>query len=73
MKKEKLGPQAAKKKFVESIARNLNLLLKQAGNEDRIGMFTVQENSIICDIPSDFFHDYEIAPIKVEMKFVVKR
>lgn len=73
MKKEKLGQQAAKKKFVESVCRNLNELLRLNKHEDRIGMFSVQDSSIFCDIPADFFRDYEIAPMRIEMKFVVKK
>lgn len=73
MQKEKLKPQDAKKRFMETVRKNILAKLDERGR-DCEDLFVVQGGSIICELPSDFFSNYELPPgFKIEMKFIAKQ
>lgn len=72
--KKVLSAQATKKEFVNSIHNWLMRTLKERGNEEFQKNFTIQDSSIICELPNCYFDRFEIPEgIKIEMKFTVKK
>lgn len=74
MEKKELSSMSAKNEFVKSIYNWLQRTLKDLGNEQYSDCFTIEGSSIMCKLPSNFFHMYTIpADTKIEMKFISKK
>lgn len=72
--KQTLNAQAAKKEFVKSIHNWLTRTLDERGHGQFKENFLLQDSSIMCEIPSCFFDNFEIPEgLKIEMKFTVKK
>lgn len=71
----KLNKQTAKKKFANSVCEFLRAKVTESSHGRYPNMFRLSEdgNSIMCDLPADFFFTNEIDPMTVEMKFTVKK
>lgn len=71
---KKLTSQETKKEFIKSIHNWLMLTLEKNNKSDFKENFTIQDSSIMCELPSCYFNNFEIPEgIKVEMKFTVKK
>lgn len=72
--KRTLNANETKKEFIQSIHRWLLDTLDRVGNGDYKHCFTVQDSSIICDLPVEYFTRFNIPEnTKIEMKFITKR
>ena len=74
MAKKLLKPQEAKKEFIGSIHNWLMKTLDSMGNEQYKKNFYIQDSSIMCELPTCYFNNFDIPEgIKIEMKFTVKK
>ena len=74
MNKVILNAQSAKKEFVKSIHNWLMNTLDKNNKSEYKDNFKLQDASILCDIPSDYFDHFEIPEgLKIEIKFTVKK
>jgi hypothetical protein len=74
MQKKMLKPQEAKKEFINSIHNWLMRTLDSMGNEEYKKNFYIQDSSIMCELPTCYFNNFDIPEgMKIEMKFTVKK
>lgn len=74
MGKKELSTNAAKAEFVKSIHHWLMLTLEQNNKSEYKKCFTIEDSSIMCQLPQDYFNLYSIpAGTKIEMKFISKK
>ena len=72
--KKVLNAQNAKKEFVKSIHKWLTNTLEANGHSEFKENFYIQDSSIMCELPTCYFNDFEIPEgMKIEMKFTVKK
>ena len=72
--KEVLNTNKAKAKFVKSIHHWLMRTLEQNDKAEYKNCFTIEGSSIMCELPSDYFNNFDIpAGTKIEMKFISKK
>lgn len=72
--KRTLNATQTKQAFIESIHKGLIKILNDNGNGKYAKMFTIDGNSIICNLPSEYFTWAEIPEgTKIAMNFVTKR
>ena len=72
--KEVLNTNKAKAEFVKSIHHWLMRTLEQNGKVEYKNCFTIEGSSIMCELPSDYFNNFDIpAGTKIEMKFISKK
>lgn len=69
-----LNTQETKKEFINSIFNWLQNTLATNGHAEYADMFQVENSSIMCDLPQNFFSNFEIPEgTKIEMKFIAKK
>lgn len=74
MKNEVLTATKIKGRFVDTIYRMIMYMLKINKNEVYQDCFKVEGSSIMCSLPSNFFHDNEIPEgTRIEIKFIMKK
>ena len=74
MKKVALNAQNTKKEFINSIHNWLMKSLERNGKPEFKDNFYIQDNSIMCELPTCYFDRFDIPEgIKIEMKFTVKK
>ena len=74
MIKKVLKQQEAKKEFIKSIHKWLGITLDKNGKCEYKDNFYIQDSSIICELPTCYFDQFEIPEgMKIEMKFTVKK
>ena len=74
MDKKELSAQATKAEFIKSIHNWLMNTLKQLGREEYQKCFKIEGSSIICELPDNYFDNYEIpSGTRIEMKFITKK
>jgi len=74
MKKEVLGVNQTKAEFVKSIHDWLMRTLKSLDREEYQKCFKIEGSSIMCELPDNFFDNYEIpSGTRIEMKFITKK
>lgn len=72
--KEVLNTNKAKAEFVKSIHHWLMRTLEQNDKVEYKNCFTIEGSSIMCELPSDYFNNFDIpAGTKIEMKFISKK
>ena len=72
--KEVLNANKAKAEFVKSIHNWLMRTLEQNNKTEYKNCFTIEGSSIMCELPTDYFNNFEIpAGTKIEMKFISKK
>jgi hypothetical protein len=72
--KEVLNANKAKAEFVKSIHNWLMRTLEQNNKAEYKNCFTIEGSSIMCELPTDYFNNFEIpAGTKIEMKFISKK
>ena len=72
--KEVLNTNKAKAEFVKSIHHWLMRTLEQNDKAEYKNCFTIEGSSIMCELPSDYFNNFDIpAGTKIEMKFISKK
>ena len=72
--KEVLNINKAKAEFVKSIHHWLMRTLEQNGKAEYKNCFTIEGSSIMCELPSDYFNNFDIPTgTKIEMKFISKK
>ena len=74
MDKKELSTNAAKAEFIKSIHNWLMRTLEQNNKSEYKDCFTIEGSSIMCNLPTNFFNNFEIpAGTKIEMKFISKK
>lgn len=69
-----LSANETKQKFIQSIHTWLKHTLEQNGKGEYISCFNIEGSSIICDLPKEYFSNFDIPNnTRIEMKFVTKR
>jgi hypothetical protein len=72
--KEVLNANKTKAEFVKSIHNWLMRTLEQNNKTEYKNCFTIEGSSIMCELPTDYFNNFEIpAGTKIEMKFISKK
>lgn len=72
--KKHLNANETKREFIQSIHKWLLNTLDERGNGKYKSCFTIQDSSIICNLPEEYFNNFSIpSGTKIEMKFVTKR
>lgn len=72
--KETLNSTKAKAEFIQSIHHWLMLTLERNGKEEYKDCFTIEGSSIMCNLPTDYFNNFNIPTgTKIEMKFISKK
>ena len=72
--KEVLNANKAKAEFVKSIHNWLMRTLEQNNKTEYKNCFTIEGSSIMCELPTDYFNNFEIpTETKIEMKFISKK
>ena len=74
MEKKTLTAAATKIEFIKSIHKWLMKTLIGNGFEKYCNRFNIEGSSIICELPQDYFSDFDIPEgTKIEMKFITKK
>lgn len=74
MDKRILNATETKKEFIHSIHRWLMDTLGNNNKHEYKKCFTICDSSIIVDLPTDYFHRFNIPEnTRIEMKFITKR
>ena len=73
-KKETLTAAKTKVEFIKSIHKWLMATLERNEKSEYKSCFTIEGSSIMCELPSNYFRDFNIPEgTKIEMKFVIKK
>ena len=72
--KKALNATQTKTEFIKSIHHWLDLTLQRNGTPECIKYFTIEGSSIMCQLPTNYFNDFDIPEgTKIEMKFISKK